>query len=77
MPDLDTQRAILQTETYWFGGPLGAPKVYDSGTNFHAYPNLRGVSPARLRVWAGPESTGRAVTYVSIGDDVSITVEEA
>jgi hypothetical protein len=38
------QRAILDAELYWFGGGLGAPKVYDTGTNFHAAPTLRGTA---------------------------------
>jgi hypothetical protein len=41
MSRIKTQRAILSAELYWFGGHLGAPKVYDSGTSFNATPTLR------------------------------------
>lgn len=41
MSGIQEQRAILDAELYWFGGSLSAPKVYDTGTNFHAPPTLR------------------------------------
>lgn len=77
MPDLDTQRAVFETETYWFGGPLGAPKVYDSGTNFHASPNLRGVADRGGRPRRQDDSPGRTVTYSSVDGGVVIAVDEA
>jgi hypothetical protein len=41
MSRIKTQRSILSAELFWFGGHLGAPKVYDSGTSFNAPPTLR------------------------------------
>lgn len=41
MSGSEQQRAILASEFYWFGGQLGSPKVFDTGTNFSAMPTLR------------------------------------
>lgn len=71
----DIQRAVMRSEQYWFGGPLGAPKVYDTGTNFNAPPTLRGgetASPGGAS--AGP--TGRTMRYTSTDDGWEVVFDE-
>lgn len=77
MPDLETQHAILDAESYWFGAPLGAPKVYDSGTNFHASPSLRGSALNDAMHRLVDDSGARTVTYRATGDEWTVLVEEA
>lgn len=80
MSGLDAQRAVLSSEFYWFGGPLGAPKVYDSGTSFSAPPSLRrSVASADCFQLdpAEPGADDRTVRYKADGDSWDITFDEA
>jgi hypothetical protein len=75
---LETQRAILAAEFFWFGGSLGAPKVYDSGTNFSAPPTLRdGSDTAVVGASADAEIDEVRVTYASTEDGWTVTFDEA
>jgi hypothetical protein len=69
------QRAVMASEQYWFGGPLGAPKVYDTGTNFNAPPTLRGGESASggSAIAAG---TGRSMRYTSTDDGWEVVFDE-
>lgn len=56
----EEQSAIMDAELYWYGGGLSAPKVYDTGTNFHASPTLRDTSSEnRSRAARGPAKRPR------------------
>jgi len=57
----------MASEYHWFGGPLSAPKVYDTGTNFNAPPTVRG-SESQSPGIASPGGTGRSVLYTSTDD---------
>jgi hypothetical protein len=80
MSRIDAQRAILAAEEYWFGGQLGAPKVYDSGTSFHAAPTLRSAfeTPDDAEQGGTPEpDNGRMVRIVDTPTGWDITFDEA
>ncbi len=76
MPDLETQRAVLASEFLWFGGQLGAPKVYDSGTSFHASPNLKGAEVEHVSVETAGEGERKA-SYIPIEDGWIVSVDPA
>lgn len=70
-----TQRAILSSEFFWFGGQVGPRKVHDSGTSFSAAPVLRdsgeakdvgqedGTQDAKRFVYYTPTDTGWDITF--------------
>ena len=71
----DIQRAVLASEFYWFGSELGAPKAFDSGTNFSAPPILRG-STADDIFSGEPAAAGRSVRYTSTADGWDVVFDE-
>jgi hypothetical protein len=75
MSRIRAQRAILSAEFSWFGGYLGPPKVYDSGTSFSAEPTLRDSGTDSSRPHAEPR--GRMVRYESNANGWSVTFDEA
>lgn len=76
MSGTDEQRAIMDAEQYWFGGQLSAPKVYDTGTNFHAAPTLRCVTAGSTSEQSYPDSDRRIRAFVDDGDWL-VTIDEA
>jgi hypothetical protein len=73
-----TQRAILSSEFFWYGGHLGPRKVHDSGTSFNAAPVLRDSGEAKD---AGaddhPGDGERFVHYVTTDTGWKITFDPA
>lgn len=77
MSGIDEQRSIMDAEQYWFGGQLSAPKVYDTGTNFHAAPTVRGAT-GRTFVDSPAENSDRHVRADSDGcGGWIVTIDEA
>lgn len=69
------QRAILTSEFYWFGGQLGSPKVFDSGTSFSAHPTLRGAGTADMNDL--PDEPTRIARVARTVDGWEFTLDEA
>ena len=68
-----TQQDILAAEFLWFGGHLGAPKVYDSGTNFSAPPTLR--TSAGAEDGHGGSAGGRCMRFEVTDDGWSVSFD--
>lgn len=78
MSRIRAQRSILSAEYFWLGGHLGAPKVYDTGTNFHASPTLRDSMPDGDRDCdAGTEGSKRTFRYSSNESGWEVTFDKA
>lgn len=77
MSGTDEQRAIMDAELYWFGGQLSAPKVYDTGTNFHAAPTLRAATGAANSYRPDRQSERRIRAFVDESGDWTVTIDEA
>jgi hypothetical protein len=81
MSRIRAQRATLAAEQYWFGEQLGAPKVYDSGTSFHASPTLRSAADTADAAdddWDDSETSGgRRVRIRDTATGWDITFDEA
>lgn len=65
----------MASENHWFGGPLSAPKVYDTGTNFNAPPTVRGGESLASNSMPQSES-GRRVLYKSTDDGWDIVFDD-
>lgn len=77
MSGIRAQQAILSAEFFWFGGTLGAPKVYDAGTSFNAAPTLRDSGIAGSGD-AQPQLTGdgeREISFSCTSDGWDVTFE--
>ena len=74
MSGTEQQRAILASEFYWYGGQLGSPKVFDTGTSFNAPPTLRGGN------WGDSEACGETARYARLevrDGELIVEIDEA
>jgi hypothetical protein len=77
MSRLRAQRAVLASEIYWFGAPLGSPMVYDSGTSFSATPTLRELAESPECDDDSASTVGRRARYTSTQDGWDVIFDEA
>jgi hypothetical protein len=78
MSGTDEQLAIMDAELYWFGGQLSAPKVYDTGTNFHAAPTVRATTAKSVTALQAVAQSDRHIrAFRDDAGDWIVTIDEA